>query len=336
MKWISVAPMDTEIDGDGEYSILDPNSLYRGRTYSDWTSDWLNWFLSAEADKRNSGPVVFLRSKGKPIEQDCCEKGNGNSRPEIPIDPGVADVSGLMGYSSPYSNDPNIKVGGDRLQISEDQAVFVPIIVAYWLKSSPYADWGGMQDRTGLTIDYGDNPPHPERLTINGYNIDLPKPSKGEEDLIDTETESGPHRLMERFRITTSIFTAIVPEAGYGRSSKDFIEEAPLAPSNYPAMVDGYFVMLKFKPGIYWIHSWASAPREARGPYFSELLYQIEVGKRKPLRGMATTRRPARNDLVLSRIFETKNVKGDLTAAEIKRFKSYVPTGDKKIRKPLF
>ena len=56
MKWISVAPMETEIDGDGDYSILDPNSLYRGRTYSDWTSDWLNWFLSAEATSATRDP----------------------------------------------------------------------------------------------------------------------------------------------------------------------------------------------------------------------------------------------------------------------------------------
>jgi hypothetical protein len=98
---------------------------------------------------------------------------------------------------------------------------------------------------------------------------------------------------MERFRIITPFFTTVVPEAQYGRSAKDFIE-APIPSGNYPAMVGGYFVMLKFKAnGTYWVHSWASAPREARGPYFSELLYQIEVHKRRDPHGRVTRWRPS-------------------------------------------
>ena len=78
-----------------------------------------------------------------------------------------------------------------------------------------------MQDFTGLTIDYGDNPPELHQLTINNRPIDL-----------------GPDLDMTDFRFITSIF-----------------------------------------PGTYWIYSSASAPRERSGPYFSELLYQIEVTK---------------------------------------------------------
>ena len=54
------------VDGDGAYKIVNPHRLYLGKSYSDWTTDWFNWFLSADADKRNSGPVVFLRSVGLP------------------------------------------------------------------------------------------------------------------------------------------------------------------------------------------------------------------------------------------------------------------------------
>lgn len=118
-----------------------------------------------------------------------------------------------------------------------------------------------MQDGTGLTIDYGDDPPSERQLTINTQSLKLP-----------------PRLEMYDFRIVTPIFTSVIPEAPYGTSIKDFLEDAPVQPGSYPAMVDGYFVMLKFEePGSYWIHSWASAPRERSGPYFSELLYQIEI-----------------------------------------------------------
>ena len=47
----------------GGYTVIDPKALYKGRTYSSYVVDWFNWFLSADADFRNSGNVVFLRSQ---------------------------------------------------------------------------------------------------------------------------------------------------------------------------------------------------------------------------------------------------------------------------------
>ena len=83
-----------------------------------------------------------------------------------------------------YINDPNIRIGGDRLRIFLDQAVFVPIIVAYWLRVEPNTDWGTMKDFTGLTIDYGDNPPDNDQLTINSKPISFPRhPLIRDEDL---------------------------------------------------------------------------------------------------------------------------------------------------------
>jgi hypothetical protein len=408
MDWINLPRRrglaGEDLDGKGRYGVVDPSDLYHGKSYSEWTSDWLNWFLSADADRRNSGPVVCLRSKGLPNEK------TGANISDIPAVPGEAsvsdtlpgstagDVTGMIGYSKTYVNDPNVKVGGDRLQIFEDQAVFVPIIVAFWLKTSPYADWGGMLDYTGLTIDYGDNPPDISQLTINGMEIDLPitdeikkeeenrldeldKLKKEEEEILDNIKDIGEKldeikeeqqitapikkkqeemlrnikekgeeldrkkekkinlarglRLMQPFRITTPIFTAIVPEAQYGRSAKDFIEETPIASGSYPAMVDGYFVMLKFKEGTYWVHSWASGPRETRGPYFSELLYEIEVQKRTRPYGRVTEWRPSRNERVLNQILEQKKRMGDLTKGEMNRFKTYFTTEDKSERKSL-
>lgn len=348
-------PSGEDLDGDGEYDVLPPDKLYRGKSYSEWTTDWLNWFLSADADRRNSGPVVFLRSKGLPNEKT---GANISDIPEASHELGMldnaqynvaTDITGLMTSTKSYVNDPNVKIGGDRLQIFDDQVVFVPIILAYWLKTTAFADWGGMLDYTGLTIDYGDDPPDVDQLTINGEPIIVPPVSKAEIDnrlntlnslnaglrnrridakgaykgyLAQFEKKIG--GSLEDYRITTPIFTAIVPDAGYGRSAKDFIEESPVPPNNYAAMVDGYFVMIKFEKGTYWIHSFASAPREARGPYFSELLYQIEVIER-PARtaGKATRWRPSRNERILSQILSQKAEAEDLSEAELNRFRRF-------------
>src|SRR5919106_5021427 len=104
MAWI---PVTLDDGTTGAYAVLDPDRLYRGRTYGDYTSDWLNWFLSADADKRTSGPVVFLRSKGVPLGLEQSDKQNEEIQ-QVLSGGSIGDVTGLTGYSRAYSNDPNI------------------------------------------------------------------------------------------------------------------------------------------------------------------------------------------------------------------------------------
>jgi hypothetical protein len=219
-------------------------------------------------------------------------------------------------YRALYVNDPNIRIGSEKLQIFEDQAVLIPIIVAYSLSlpNELFKDWGRMQEFTGLTIDYGDNPPGEQQLTINGNPVNLGALS------------------MKQFRIVTPIFTAVVPDAPYGTSLKDYLEDSPIAPGSYPALVEGYFVMLKFLRGSYWIHSWASAPREIARPYFSELLYQIEVRERdqqtKGLLAGSRARtierfRPARSLGIYNKTLYKKNEINELSDEEQRRFTKY-------------
>lgn len=291
------------------YEVVDPRINYRGKSYSEWASDWLNWFLSENADKRNSGPVVFLRSHGLPNRVTGAYISDEAKTDILPD--GHTDLN----YPNVYVNDPNIRIGSDKLLIFEDQAVLVPIITAYQFASvAPYGDWGNLQDFTGLLIDNGDDPPDPRQLTINNENIQLPQ-------MENYETNKD---KMEQFRITTPIFTAVVPDAPYGTSIKDFLEGGPVAPGSYPAMVEGYFVMLKFKrPGKYLVHSWASAGREVKGPYFSELLYEIEVHPKVERHGMITTTYPARNEAMINRILNTKKEIGELTDPEVRSFQSF-------------
>jgi hypothetical protein len=294
-----------DLDGGGTYNIVDPRAMHLGKSYSEYAADWLNWFLSANADKRNSGPVVFLRSHGLP---------NSTARSyDIELDTTIttptSDTSARCDdYPGTYLNYPNIRIGSDKLQIFDDQAVFVPIITAYHFATVfPYRDWGNLQDYTGSVIDNGDNPPDPHQLTINNQPIDLP------EEL-----------PMSEFRITTPIFTTVVPDVPYGISIKDFLEDSPIPPGVYPAMVAGYFVMLTFTKGSYWVHSWASAGREVAGPYFSELLYQIDVRERPKCvpHGMITVRRPAVNQGLANRALRKMTEHGQLTDTEAKTFRS--------------
>jgi hypothetical protein len=283
------------------YEVVDPEKLYYGKSYSNLVEDWVNWFLSADADRRNSGPVVFLRSKGMPPSKNNAHDYNVST--ELSVSSTYADDPY---YEKAYKNFPVVKVGGDKLVISKDQAVFIPIILAFQVAEKPYFDWGSMQDYVGQLIDNGDSPPRPDQLTINGIPIQSP--------LIKSKSD------MKKFRIVTSVFTAIVPDADYGRSIKDFLEES-LIPGEHAAIADGYFVLIRnFKPGkTYLVHSRASAGREKSGPYYSEFIYQISVENRsqRESEGLIPSRPPA-NASIIRRILKEKEDKGELTTSEKK------------------
>lgn len=301
----------------GKFEVIDPDQVYQGKTYSDLVSDWFNWFLTTDPDKHTLGPVVFLRSVKFP------EIDGKLSAASTPSDPNVSTDSVMdPNYYRKYANNPNVRVGGDRLQIYLDQAILNPLITAYSEASRSYVDWGLMQDFTGLTIDNGDDPPDVNQLTIDGE----PVISEGQ---------------MHRYRVVTPVFTAVVPEAEYGRSLKDYLE-TPLAPGHYPVIVEGYFVLIRFMdPGVYYIRSWASAGREMSGTYFSESLYQVEVsvrpiprlsqlkGNSKPSLMSSSNRRPqnkgalgfrpALNEGIITRTLSEKVKTGELSPTEVSK-----------------
>jgi hypothetical protein len=292
---------------EAQYEVVDPRSNHRGKSYSEWATDWFNWFLSANADRHNSGPVVFLRSHGMPDTSSAnfCHNGTTNN---ITDDLTTTKIDPY--YQVRYGNDPNVRVGSDRLQIFEDQAIFVPVIIAYQFASvSPHADWGSLQNFTGSLIENGDNPPNSNQLTIDGNNIELPVE-------------------MDQFRISTPIFTALVPDAPYGTSLKDFLEEGSIPPGAYQAIVEGYFIMVKFnEPKNYVIHCWASSGLEVQGYYFSELLYEVEVMRRVRLPGVRDGMKggtyPARNEGIINAILAKKKETGELTDDQAQYFKGF-------------
>jgi hypothetical protein len=133
---------------------------------------------------------------------------------------------------------------------------------------------------------------------------------------------------MKRFRIMTPIFTAIVPEADYGRSVKDFLEES-FAPGTYPAIVEGYFILVELDPGDHLINSHASAPRERKGPYFAELLYQIYVDNaaRSESTGILTTR-PPRTQAIMTKFIKEKLDSGEISPKDFKNIMAWTGLPD--------
>ena len=224
------------------------------------------------------------------------------------------------GYVKKYVNEPNIRIGGDRLQIRRDQAVLVPILKAYEWATRPYKDFGILQDYTGTMIDNGDNPPNPSQITINGMNIKLPN-----------------GRDMNDFRIVTPVFTAVVPDAEYGRSVKDFLEDT-VAPGHYPTIVDGYFVLIEFEPERYTVHSFGNAGREIRGPFCAELIYEIEVNdfdrpESQGISGLLPSGKQgssaplARNEIAIARVLKEKYHNGELSDTEVKKIAGHINLG---------
>jgi hypothetical protein len=216
----------------------------------------------------------------------------------------LAQYSDDQNYPRKYVNNPNVKVGSERLQMFADQVIFCPIVTAYAEASKPYMDWAYMQEYTGVAIDYGDNPPDPSQFTINGQKLKVNR--------------------LDEYRIATPVFTAVIPDIEYGRSAKDFLE-MPLAPGHYPIIVEGYFVMIKFRrAATYYIHSMASAPRETRGNYFAEFLYEIEVirrPRRTAMRG-APGFRDSQNQGIINRILSAKEKNGEMTSGQVTSIKN--------------
>lgn len=273
-----------ENPGPNELRIILPERVFRGKTYSDLISDWFNWLLTSDPEKHNTGSVAFLRSIEIPSSTTDADSTDGQDKPDSSVSSTYADDAY---FPRRYPNNPNVRIGGDRLQISTDQAVFVPMIVAYAEASKPYIDWGLMQEYNGVTIDSGDNPPNVNQLTVNGEPI----------------IEEG---QMEQFRTSTPIFTAVVPDTDYGRSAKDFLE-MHFPPGQYPVIVEGYFILIRFGRGRYQVNSRAKAGRETHGPYFAELLYEIEVTSKD-----GPVDRPARNEAIIAKTLQNKIKKGEL------------------------
>jgi hypothetical protein len=238
------------LDSNKKYRVVPPNDLYKGKSYTDWISDWCNWLFSLHPDEHNDGPVVFLK-QAPPLGGE-----KTTSNPYFILDDEGHRI---------YRNDPNVMIGEKRLEISENQAILVPVLMSYWSATEPDEDDVSLRNRVRNHTSDGDDPPYRKQLTIDGDEIQL---------------EEG--FTMSDYRIETPVFPLIIPESEYGTTYKDYVDTPFMESGTFPTISIGYFFLIEcLRAGDYIIHSYGRGSPTKHGPYFAELLYQLKVRNRK-------------------------------------------------------
>jgi hypothetical protein len=178
---------------DDKYYIS-ASEIYMGLSHSDLCASWFNWLVGLDPDGNNTGPVFYLR--GMDFAQDPSQ------------------------YHYTF-----VRVGSDKLKISEGKAVFWPIIFYYVSQFHyPYLDEQGMFRLLTKWMDYGDNPPRNYQATLDGEPIAL-----------DFSGE----------RVISPVFELTVPDAAYGKTLATQLDEPFSVPGRYKCVAGGYFVLIK-------------------------------------------------------------------------------------------
>jgi hypothetical protein len=248
-----------------KYTAVTSTETYKGKTYSEWIADWINWFFRADPEESSSGPVIFLKQYPRIIQ------------PLLGRNPDqhVLEL---------FKNDPNLMVGDDRIEIFSDQAILFPVVMAYWVSTDPSETEEYLRQRVRSDIDNGDNPPKLEQITINGREIRIRDPEIPG-GFINAKPTDEVRREMRKYRVETSLFTTMVADVEYGLSYKDYVEY-PMDAGTFNTVVCGYyFLITDLEEGRYIIHSHARGRSTEKGDYYAELLYDINVidRKQKPL-----------------------------------------------------
>ena len=145
-------------------------------------------------------------------------------------------LRGLPLTGGNYADEGVVMVGNDSLEISADQAVLVPIIMAnYVAGNSDTSDW--LYGMVRSHILGGDHPPHKEQLRINGKPIN------------DRKTDDEQKMILGKYDIETPVFMISIPDSPVGMSLKHQIENPIESSGFFPSVTRGYFVMLKLNAG---------------------------------------------------------------------------------------
>jgi hypothetical protein len=229
------------------YDVIDPDQIYRGKSYNDWAKDYFTWYFSADPDEHNDGPVVFLKSTPSLSTLVSSQLTTENNMSAVPQ------------FIFKYMRQPNVMVGLDKLDIDIDQAILLPAIVAYFSLTEPSDNIHTLKNFVRDAAENSDNPPNNNQIKINNNAINV--------------------QDMKNYSLETDVFMLPVPDVEPGWSYKDYVEYPPLPPGTWPTVGGGYFFLLKFTDrGTYVISSRVKGKKYLDGrDYFADLLYQISV-----------------------------------------------------------
>ena len=216
------------------WTLVKPNENYLGLSYRGWFQKWFQWLVGPDPDSHNNGDVVFLR-----------------------------------GIDSQLRNGKYfffLRFGQDRLRISENQALFLPLVTySADEKNEPNCDTA--QKRISLVMkfmQYGDNPPANTQATINGKAI------------MDVDKTYA----LKDYQFISSDFDLDVPDPSdetYDMLLGPKMDTPLVNPGISKCVVGGYALLIKDLPeGKYLIHSYANGELG----YFTRTCVQIEVQKR--------------------------------------------------------
>jgi hypothetical protein len=231
------------------YQIVQPDAIYRGKSYSQWIEDFSNWFFSPSPDTSNTGPVKFLRSYPSPQK---IASLNPSSQVQYEA-------------SAMYKNYPNVMVGRDKLEIYDDEAILFPAMLAIYFATVPSDDPESMRAWIRNANNMSDDPPSRDQI------------------LIDEEPIKLTDEQIRTFRIETSLFTVRIPDVQYPDSLKFFVQNADELDNagDYTAVTEGYFFLLKFnavrQTETHYIFSHAKGVPYNVGDYYATFVYQIDV-----------------------------------------------------------
>ncbi len=225
-----------DIEGAFGIKIADPHYVFRGLTYGQWAGVWLNHLFSDKPDINYGGgkAMVFLR---------------GNVQYAYKEDPEHAVFSTLTKES--------------RLKISEDSAVFIPVINTKFVIGTEYQGQV-MKDEISMRNTA-------RRDTVNGGQLGIRVMKLAEDEsqkLIQTHD-------LDYFYTESPLFSLSIPESSTYRAEM----ESPLDAGEYFSITAGVFVIIsKWPTGTYRL----SVLGKGVGKYLTKSIYDIEVRKEDP------------------------------------------------------
>ena len=92
-------------------------------------------------------------------------------------------------------------------------------------------------------------------------------------------------------------------------------------------MLEGLYIERHKPPERYTVHSFGNAGREIRGPFCSELIYEIEVNDLLPSGKQGSSSPLARNEIAITRVLKEKYENGELSDTEIKQIAGHIKLG---------